>query len=234
MRLTERDEQMLAWLDVVRLCDMDAIRFALGGLSGAGEPVSLRKAQQWVARVAEVGLVDRQRLTFRDGSIVWATHQATGKAAPNLYRQTTRHEIVVASAAARFLCRGYTWERDRKPQNRNDHQADGVASRGGVRELVEVELTPKTGARYGKIIDDHARRLEREGFARVIYFGTPAALRAAGADEHTRALGTLRSRFLWLPLLDARGQWPKDDAAAWQTIADQAVAVELEGARSNR
>nr|WP_322843335.1 hypothetical protein [Herbiconiux sp. KACC 21604] len=213
---------------------MEAVRFALGGFSGAGSPVSLRKAQQWVARVAAVGLVDRQRLTFRDGSIVWATHQATGKAAPNLYRQTTRHEIVVASASARFVCRGYSWERDRKPENRSDHQADGVAVLDGVRELVEVELTPKTGARYGKIIDDHARRLEREGFGRVIYFGTPTALRAAGADEHTRALGSLRSRFLWLPILDARGQWPKDDAAAWARIDESTVSAELEGARTTR
>ncbi|WP_223695373.1 hypothetical protein [Leifsonia poae] len=46
---------------------------------------------------------------FRDGSIVWATHQAIGKTAPNLFRQTTRHEVAVAAVSARYLCRGYSW-----------------------------------------------------------------------------------------------------------------------------
>ena len=31
VQVTERDEALLAWLDVVRLADMDAVRWAVGG-----------------------------------------------------------------------------------------------------------------------------------------------------------------------------------------------------------
>jgi hypothetical protein len=63
---TDRDEAMVDWLLVVRLAEMDAIRWALGALSGAGVPVSTRKAQQWVVRLEGAGLVERARPTCRD------------------------------------------------------------------------------------------------------------------------------------------------------------------------
>lgn len=216
MQLTERDEAMLQWLSVVRLADMEALRWALGGLSGAGEPVSLRKAQQWTARLAEVGLVDRARPTFRDGSIVWATHQAIGKSAPNLFRQTTRHEVAVAAVAARYLCHRYSWERDRKPAMRNDHQTDGVAaSPAGGRELVEVELTPKTNDRYRVIFENHTWRLAREGIERVVYFCDPGTARIVTREADVRVFRDDRSRILVLPVFDVRGKWVGDERAAW-------------------
>ena len=99
VQMTRRDEAMLDWLGVVRMADMDAVRWALAALA-TGEtekPVSLRKAQQWVARLEDVGLLGRARPAFRDHSIVWATHQAVGVSPPNLYRQTVRHDVAVAA-----------------------------------------------------------------------------------------------------------------------------------------
>lgn len=57
VQLTSRDEAMLEWLGVVRMADVDAIRWALAGLAGdhSGPPVSRRKAQQQVARRAGIG-----------------------------------------------------------------------------------------------------------------------------------------------------------------------------------
>ena len=230
MQLTERDEAMVEWLSVVRLADMEALRWALGGLSGAGVPVSLRKAQQWTARLAEVGLVDRARPTFRDGSIVWATHQAIGKSAPNLFRQTTRHEVAVASVAARYLCRGYSWERDRKPGTRHDHQADGVAvSVEGRRELVEVELTPKTNDRYRVIFENHAWRLAREGIDRVVYFCDSATARIVAREADVRVFRDDRPRVVVLPVFDKRGKWIGTEHAAWAGAPLQGDLVQLDG-----
>lgn len=82
VQLTGRDAAVLEWLSVVRLADMDAMRFALAGL-GTNEhpvdPITLRKAQRWVSRMIEVGMVARARPTFQTSSIVWATHQAIGR-----------------------------------------------------------------------------------------------------------------------------------------------------------
>lgn len=212
MQMTARDERMLDWLRVVRLADMDAVRWALAGLdddvaSTVGEvrPVSLRRAQQWVARLVEAGLLDRGRPTFRDGSIVWATFQVTGKARPNLFKQTTRHEVAVGSVSARFLAGGAKWRRDRVPPTKVEHMADGAAELDGVVQLVEVELTAKTLQRYQAILPDHARRLQ-SGVDRVVYLGTPAASRAIAREADKLVHPSIRSRILTLPIFDERGR----------------------------
>jgi len=81
IQLTSRDDAMLEWLGVVRIAEMDAIRYALAGTSGVSEPVHLRRAQFWVKRLEELGLVARGRPTHRDTSIIWPTQRATGKLA---------------------------------------------------------------------------------------------------------------------------------------------------------
>jgi len=229
MQRTARDDAMFEWLRVVRMADMETLRWALGGLSGAGSPVSLRKAQQWVARCKAVGLVDSARPTFRDGAIVWATHAAIGLVAPNLYRQTTRHEVAVAAVSARYLARGFTWRRDRKPANiRTDHQVDGVAVRGEHVELVEVELTPKTRSRYKQIMDNHAWRIEREGVTQVSYFCTADAARAVTGHADDHLFRTIRDRLQSVEAFDVRGKWIADEDAPW---ANSPTSVELDGAR---
>lgn len=216
MQVTARDEAMLEWLGVVRLADMESLRWALGGLSGVGVPVSLRKAQQWVARCREVGLVGSARPSFRDGSVVWATYQASGRSAPNLYRQTVRHDVAVAAVAARYLCHGWSWESDREPVNRSvDHVADGVARRGDDVELVEVELTPKTLSRYVKIFNSHLHRMAHESVGRVVYFCEPMTERAMQREADTRVFRTDRHRVVTVEAFDVRGRWVADDAALW-------------------
>ncbi|WP_448812161.1 hypothetical protein [Agromyces bauzanensis] len=213
--MTVRDEAMIEWLSVVRMVDMEGIRYALGGFSGEGEPVSLRRAQQWVARLKGTGLVDSARPTFRDGSIVWATHAATGKAAPHLFRQTTRHEVAVASISARYICHGWTWQRDREPASKLDHMTDGVAVRGDEIELVEVELTPKVLGRYVQIFNNHTSRLEREGVGRVVYFCDAATERAVRRIADQRVHHTGRHKVLTLAAFDVRGKWIGDDSRMW-------------------
>jgi hypothetical protein len=131
MQLTMRDELMLDWLSVVRMADMDAIRWALGGLrdDSRGEPVTVRRANQWIARMAGAEVVDRFRPVYRDRQIVWPTRKGTGQTPPMLFRQTMRHELAVAAVSARYLAHGFRWARDVNPSGIHGHQADGSRRR---------------------------------------------------------------------------------------------------------
>jgi hypothetical protein len=215
MQMTTRDADMLEWLSVVRVADVDAVRWALAGLAGSTVPVTPRRANMWIARLVEVGLLGRARPNFRDGSVIWATHQAIGKPTPNLYRQTARHEVAVAAVSARYLAHGYTWSRDRIAPSKGEHQADGVAVRGDEIELVEVELTPKTLHRYPQIFRNHAARMDREGVTRVVYFGTPEVCRVVSREADTYLFHALRPRLLTMPVIDVRGTWDGPDYGLW-------------------
>ena len=209
MQLTRRDEQMLDWLSVVRMADIDAIQWALAGLrrSPTDSPVTIRRANQWVARMAEVGFVDRRRPMYRDRQIVWPTHKATGRSAPTLFRQTMRHELAVAHVSARYLARGYSWCRDGRPQTLHDHQADGVATRGDEIVLVEVELTTKKLSRYELIHSHHGERLASGAVSRVVYLCTPEVAAAVAREADKFVFREQRGRIITLPVLDGQGRW---------------------------
>lgn len=219
MQLTRRDEQMIDWLRVVRMADIDAIRWALAGLKHgfADEPLSIRRANQWIARMAEVGLVDRARPLYRDRQVVWPTHQAPGQAGPALFRQTMRHELAVATVSARYLARGYSWKRDRCPQSMQDHQADGVGIKGGAVELVEVELTTKKLSRY-KLIHNHlGRRLAADGVTRVVYLCTREVAGAVSREADKFIFREQRDRLVTFPVFDPQGKWTGSDSELWDS-----------------
>ncbi|MCU1410510.1 MAG: hypothetical protein JWR04_1217 [Rhodoglobus sp.] len=218
MQLTRRDEQMIEWLSVVRMADIDAIRWALSGLKNghADDPVTVRRANQWIARMAEVGLVDRVRPMYRDRQIVWPTHLATGRAAPALFRQTMRHELAVAAVSARYLARGYRWSRDHIPQTVLDHQVDGVATKGDLVELIEVELTAKKIARYRLIHQHHGQRIAG-GVSRVVYLCTADVARTVSREADRFIFRDDRSRLITLTVFDQQGKWIGGDHDLWRT-----------------
>jgi hypothetical protein len=205
--VTARDEQMIEWLKVVRVTDMESIRFALAAFADATRPVSLRRAQQWVALLVELGLVEKQRLTLQDGSAIWATQRATGIRPLNLLGQTFRHEVAVASASARYLFSGWSWARDRKASSYHDHQADGIATRGDETELVEVELTPKAIERYAPIVNSHSWRISREGVTRVVYLCTADATRMVRREADKLLFRDDKSLIVTITAFDKRGTW---------------------------
>jgi hypothetical protein len=209
VQLTERDEAMLKWLGVVQMAEIDAIRWALVGVQGgeADQPVSIRRANQWVARLAEMGLVDRVRPVYRDRQIVWPTHKATGQSPPRLYRQTMRHELAVAGVSARYLARGYTWTRDRRSESQRDHQGDGIARKGDIVELIEVELTAKQLARYSFILLRHGERLEKGTANRIVYFCTDAVARLISQQANKFIMPAIRPRLVTHPVFDGQGRW---------------------------
>lgn len=217
MQLTRRDEQMLDWLGVVRMADIDGVRWALAGLKdgNAEVPVSVRRANQWIARMASVGLIDRVRPMYRDRQIVWPTLKATGRGAPSLFRQTMRHELAVASVSARYLARGFTWSRDARPRSLSDHQADGVAVKGDIVELIEVELTAKKLARYQQIHAHHGSRLSSGAASRVVYVCTAEVARVVAREADKFLFRDQRSQLVTLPVLDEQGKWVDSADALW-------------------
>jgi hypothetical protein len=205
--VTARDEQMIEWLKVVRVTDMESIRFALAAFADATRPVSMRRAQQWVARLVELGLVEKERLTLQDGSAIWASQRATGMRPLNLLGQTFRHEVAVASASARYLFNGWSWARDRKASSYHDHQADGIATRGDEVELVEVELTAKAIERYAPIVNSHSWRISREGVTRVVYLCTADATRMVRREADKLLFRDDESLIVTITAFDRRGTW---------------------------
>ncbi len=121
-------------------------------------------------------------------------------------RQTTRHELVVAAVSARYLAAGYQWERDRRPEYPLDHQADGVATKTGQVELIEVELTPKTRDRYRVILGSHSYRLEH-GIDRIVYYCTAAAPRTINREADQYLFRDIRPRLNTVGAIDEKGRW---------------------------
>lgn len=211
MQITSRDELMMDWLRTVRMVEMPAIRWALAGFAGAGEPVSLRKAQQWVARCREAGLVDTARPSYQSASIVWATHAVTGRSAPNLVRQTVRHDLAVAAVSARYILAGWEWDRDRDPAE-GEVRADGSATRGDRRELIEVELTAKAKDRYPKIFLSQSERLRFDGITDIVYITDVRTTRAIVAQIKDRVYGDDQAHYTVIPALD---MWGRVDEGKW-------------------
>lgn len=207
--LTGRDEAMLEWLRVVRFSNSDAIRWALPAIEhgGATEPVHQRRAQHWIHRMADLGLVERDRLSMQANYIVWPSSLVTGRRGPNLFGQTMRHELAVAYTSARYLAQGFEWVRDRRPDYQNEHQADGVATRGDRVEYIEVELTPKTSDRYRQIIRRHADRLEDNENARVTYLCTAHATRMLTREADRYLFRDVRPRLTAETVFDSHGTW---------------------------
>jgi hypothetical protein len=232
VQFTGRDDEMLRWLGIVRMADMDTIRYALGAFGGVGKPVVLRKAQLWVARLSEMGLVGRVKPSYQDRSVVWPTAKAVGRQAPSLLGQTTRHEIAVAAVSARYLLRGYVWRRDRKPVGMFEHEADGVATKGDIVELVEVELTAKASGRYKAICDSHSSRIAHDGVSRVVYPSTSDAARMVTRQADLHLFRTERPRLVAFTAFDRQGKWVARDDALWvgaEEPSGTGVPAELEG-----
>ena len=179
--VTRRDELAMEWFRIVRISNVQTVRWMLGMVNGWDRPVALRQAQRWVSRMTRVGYVDRTNLGGPGGSLVWATPAVTGARRPNLFAQTTRHEIAVSAASTRYLAAGYSWARDERPARVRSHVADGVAINGDELTLIEVELTPKRADRYVSILARSRLRIEAGDADRVVYLCNPDSAHAIRA-----------------------------------------------------
>ncbi len=224
----DRDERMMDWFGIVRVTNVQSIRWVLGALNGWDRPVSTRQAQAWCARMQTAGYIDRVNLGGAGGSIVWATFAGVGKAKPDVYRQTTRHEIAVSTTCARYAAAGYAWQRDERAQHAWEHQADGVALGPDWAELIEVELTAKRPVRYQGIFRAFRNRLDNEA-AQVTYLCTADAGRAVRAALGASREGiVIAGRVQVHDVFDRGGLWGGDVLPDWLLSVEQRAAPEQE------
>lgn len=211
-----RDEQMMVWFQIVRIANVQSVRWVLGTLNGQDGPVSVRRAQAWCARMEIAGLIDRAQLGGAGGALVWATYAGTGMGKPSLYRQTTRHEVAVAAASARYATAGYAWQRDEKPAYAGGHQADGVALGSEWVELIEVELTPKRLPRYVSIFQAFSRRFAAGEMSAVTYLCDQDSARAVRDALASLPIGrAISDRVAVREVYDQAGQWIDDELPGW-------------------
>jgi hypothetical protein len=209
--VTSRDERVCEWLRIVRVTDVQAIRWVLGALNEIDGPVSTRRAQTWVARMEVVGLIERANLGGPGGSIVWGTYEATGQGRPNVYRQTTRHEVAVAAVSARYINAGFAWRRDEKPQYVGGHQADGISLGYRTSELIEVELTAKRAPRYASIFAAYRNRLDYGEAGQIAYLCNDSSGRAVREALTASAPGrAIAARVTVRVVFDLRGALTED------------------------
>lgn len=211
---------MFGWFGIVRIADVQSVRWVLGALNGQDHPVSVRRAQSWCARMEVAGKVERAQLGGRGGSLVWGTYAGTGLSKPNLYRQTTRHEVAVAAASARYATAGYAWQRDERSEFTGGHLADGVALSLGWAELIEVELTPKRLPRYAQIFRTFEHRFDVGDMTAITYLcneESGRAVRAALTDLPTgRAIAPQVDVH---DVYDRAGVWTDDSLPGWMLTA---------------
>lgn len=220
-----RDEQMLTWFSIVRIANVQAVRWVLGALNGWASPVSSRQAQSWCSRMRTAGLIETAQMGGAGGAVVWATYAGVRQAKPDLYRQTTRHEIAVAATSARYAAAGYAWQRDDKAPMTGGHQADGVALGVEWAELVEVELTAKRLPRYASILAAYRNRLEAGEGAQVTYLCTPDAARGVRAALNQLAAGqAIAPQVAVHEVFDQAGLWLEEQLPDWLLSAEQRAA----------
>ncbi|MGN6446106.1 hypothetical protein [Amnibacterium sp.] len=219
-----RDEQVLVWFSIVRIANVQSVRWVLGALNGDQGPVSTRRAQMWCARMKTAGMVDRAQLGGAGGSLVWGTYQGIGLSKPGLYRQTTRHEVAVAAASARYAAAGYAWQRDDKPAYAGRHQADGAALAPGWIELIEVELTGKRMPRYAQIFNSFRHRLDMGDVSMVTYLCNAESARAVRDALRSSPTGrSIADRVAVREVYDRSGLWPEDELPVWLVTAESRV-----------
>lgn len=220
--MTRRDEQMLEWFSIVRVASMHSVRWVLGALNGWSAPVSLRQAQSWCLRMRTAGLIDSAQIGSVGGSVLWGTFAGVGQSKPDLFRQTTRHELSVAAVSARYAAAAYAWQRDDKAAETGGHQADGVALGIEWVELIEVELTAKRLPRYASIFEAYRRRLAFGDGTQVTYMCDPASARGVRtALQELPAGRAIAPRVVVQEVFDRNGQWSGDDLPNWLPTARQ-------------
>lgn len=171
MRLTERDIQVVEWLRLVRIADMEGVRAGLEAYSGE-QKQSLRLAYRWVERMKLAGLVKAETPFYGVGQICWVTPQGGGaQKKPNLFSQVARHNIQVARISALWVGKGWAWELD----DREGHRVDGIAVSPGKRIAIEVELSPKELRRLRGILLSHWMRIDSGELEEIWYYCTPQA-----------------------------------------------------------
>lgn len=197
LRVTARDRAALAWLVDMRAAWEDDVAVLLARQAGREPSGSVGGTVHVVRRWQRLGLATAERIVVGQPRVIVATQAAAdllhlpGRVAPPAWTQVTH---VATTARVRLVLEAEygpalaEWRSDRAMRAEAAEARGGVATSSplgrshipdavvvladGHRCAIEVELTPKPGARLARIVKDVRSGLRWE---QVRYFVSPAA-----------------------------------------------------------
>ena len=165
LRLTERDIEYISWIAEQQAVRLDTLLLLF---QVRGKDIDLRALRRLVERWQKLGLIQKQRMMANAPSIIWPTAEGMRIANLPLRRgdrmytpsfSSVHHTVATARVRVEYERNGWDWtcERDLRHELGENHLADGLASLGSQRILVEVERTLKESSRLKNIMMANAR-----------------------------------------------------------------------------
>ena len=165
LRLTERDVEYISWIAEQQAVRLDTLLLLF---QVRGKDIDLRALRRLVERWQKLGLIQKQRMMANAPSIIWPTAEGMRVANLPLSRgdrmytpsfSSVHHTVATARVRVEYERNGWEWtcERDLRHELGENHLADGLASLGSQRILVEVERTLKESSRLKNIMMANAR-----------------------------------------------------------------------------
>ena len=165
LRLTERDVEYISWIAEQQAVRLDTLLLLF---QVRVKDIDLRALRRLVERWQKLGLIQKQRMMANAPSIIWPTAEGMRVANLPLRRgdrmytpsfSSVHHTVATARVRVEYERNGWEWtcERDLRHELGENHLADGLASLGSQRILVEVERTLKESSRLKNIMMANAR-----------------------------------------------------------------------------
>jgi hypothetical protein len=246
--LSNRDEEVLAWIGEQYLAPRDVLGQLLGRASEheaarAAGRVTDTVVDRTLRRWRDLGLAQCQRFLVGEMATVWPTRTGLTVAGlgyrasePSMATLAHRHAVARVRVAIEAANPQVGWICERELRDgtagRQAHLPDGVVHTAQGRTAIEVELTPKTEERVRDIL----WRLTAV-YDRVVYYATPragAVVRKAGRHHLDRGTLIIRPYPLTGPCVDfpptaqpnmATPVTAQPDAEAPETPAPSAAVV---------
>jgi len=165
LRLTERDIEYITWIAEQQAVRLDTLQLLF---EVRGKKIDPRALRRLVERWQRLGLVQKKILLAKSPSIIWPTLE--GMRVANLPHSrgdrnftpsfsSVHHTVATARVRVEYERNGWEWtcERDLRHELGKNHLADGLATLGAQRILVEVERTQKESSRLKNIMMANAR-----------------------------------------------------------------------------
>ena len=206
LKETARDVRVLGWVGRFRFVTAEALGAWLG--------VSVQKARLRVRRLERAGLLDYRRHRAGEAWLVYLSNRGTAllglprRAAPRLDLQR-EHELAIVALATQLERHGeqvlterecrrlerrgegrFSVEVPQSQRNEARRWPDLVIDRAGGPVAVEIELSPKTSGRLGRIVSGYGS----SRYAEVVFLvgGESLRRRIEGVIERERETVTWR------------------------------------------
>ncbi len=203
MRLTQRDHEILRWVN--RFGGVTQAQIARDWFGEQGTEDGMPAARRRIRLLRRAGLLVTHRLLWRVSPLVTCTRTGASAAASSLKPYSPRlfdlqHNLQVVDIASALL-RSHpagTWRTEKELRaggfrvatylSDYAHLPDGIyEAPGGAQVAVEFDRTPKSSARYGRLVSDYLDAVAQGSLTSVLFVvangGLAARIRKAITEE---------------------------------------------------